>query len=100
MVTGDAGHIKMTRVFRTSIITQLNTIKKSFLADLTPNGKLTKSFIKKIEHVRFIRWHAYLSISIHLKMISIQIFYHLPVTHTENPYHPYLCDVWIRPKLA
>ena len=57
MVTGDAGHIKMTRVFRTSIITQLNTIKKSFLADLTPNGKLTKSFIKKIEHVRFIRWH-------------------------------------------
>ena len=32
---GDTGHIKMTRVFRTSIITQLNTIKKSFL---TPNG--------------------------------------------------------------
>ena len=52
---GDAGHIKMTRVFRISIITQLNTIKKSFLA---PNGKLTRIFIKKkLEHVRFIRWH-------------------------------------------
>ena len=34
---GDTGHmIKMTRVFKTSIITQLNKIKKSFL---TPNGK-------------------------------------------------------------
>ena len=43
---GDAGHIKMTSVFRTSIITQLNTFKKGFLADLTPNGKLTRSFIK------------------------------------------------------
>ena len=29
---GDTGHIKMTRVFRTSIITQLNKIKKNFLA--------------------------------------------------------------------
>ena len=26
---GDTGHIKMTRVFRTSIITQLNKIKMS-----------------------------------------------------------------------
>ena len=41
---GDTGHIKMTRVFRTSIVTQLNKIKKNFL---TPNG-LTRSFIKKI----------------------------------------------------
>ena len=41
---GDTGHIKMTRVFRTSIITQLNKIKKNFL---TPNGNLTRSFIKK-----------------------------------------------------
>ena len=31
---GDTGHIKMTRVFRTSIITQLNKIKKNFV---TPN---------------------------------------------------------------
>ena len=31
---GDTGHVKMTRVFRTSIITQLNKIKKNFL---TPN---------------------------------------------------------------
>ena len=42
---GDTGHIKMTRVFRTSIITQLNTIKKSFL---TPNSKFNQKFyIKK-----------------------------------------------------
>ena len=33
---GDTGHIKMTRVFSTSIITQLNKIKKNFL---TPNIK-------------------------------------------------------------
>ena len=51
---GDTGHIKMTRVFRTSIITQLNKIKKNFL---TP---------KKLEHVRFIRWH----ISPYLYIIS------------------------------
>ena len=38
------GHIKMTRVFRTSIITQLNKIKKNFL---TPNGKLNQKFYKK-----------------------------------------------------
>ena len=42
---GDTGHIKMTRVFRTSIITQLNKIKKNFLAT---NGKLNQKFyIKK-----------------------------------------------------
>ena len=41
---GDTGHIKMTRVFRTSIITQLNKIKKNFL---TPNGKLNQKFYKK-----------------------------------------------------
>ena len=45
---GDTGHIKMTRVFRTSIITQLNKIKKNFL---TPKVmvmvSLTRSFIKK-----------------------------------------------------
>ena len=52
---GDTGHIKMTRVFRTSIITQLNKIKKNFL---TPNGKFNQKFYKKkLEHVRFIRWH-------------------------------------------
>ena len=48
---GDTGHIKMTRVFRTSIITQLNKIKKRFL---TPNGKFNQKFNKKkLEHVRF-----------------------------------------------
>ena len=41
---GDTGHIKMTRVFRTSIITQLNKIKKNFL---TPNGKFNQKFYKK-----------------------------------------------------
>ena len=41
---GDTDHIKMTRVFRTSIITQLNKIKKNFLA---PNGKLNQKFYKK-----------------------------------------------------
>ena len=41
---GDTGHIKMTRVFRTSIITQLNKIKKNFLAT---NGKLNQKFYKK-----------------------------------------------------
>ena len=41
---GDTGHIKMTRVFRTSIITQLNKIKKNFL---TPNGKFNQKFLKK-----------------------------------------------------
>ena len=41
---GDTGHIKMTRVFRTSIITQLNKIKKRFL---TPNGKFNQKFNKK-----------------------------------------------------
>ena len=52
---GVTGHIKMTRVFRTSIITQLNKIKKNFL---TPNGKFNRKFYKKkLEHVRFIRWH-------------------------------------------
>ena len=41
----DTGHIKMTRVFRTSIITQLNKITKNFL---TPsNGKLNQKFYKK-----------------------------------------------------
>ena len=35
----DTGHIKMTRVFRTSIITQLNKIKIMV--------SLTRSFIKK-----------------------------------------------------
>ena len=35
---------KMTRVFRTSIITQLNKIKKNFL---TPNGKFHQKFYKK-----------------------------------------------------
>ena len=45
-MAGDTGHIKMTRVFRTSIITQLNNIKKNFL---TPNGKFNQKFyIKKI----------------------------------------------------
>ena len=54
---GDKGHIKMTRVFRTSIITQLNKIKKNFL---TPNGKFNQKFYKKkLEHVRFIRWHIF-----------------------------------------
>ena len=62
---GDTGHIKMTRVFRTSIITQLNKIKKNFLAH---NGKLNQKFYKKkwMEHVRFIRWH----ISPYLYIIS------------------------------
>ena len=61
---GDTGHIKMTRVFRTSIITQLNKIKKNFLA---PNGKLNQRFYKKkLEHVRFTRWH----ISPYLYIIS------------------------------
>ena len=41
---GDTGHIKMTRVFRTSIITQLNKIKKNFS---TPNGKFNQKFHKK-----------------------------------------------------
>ena len=41
---GDTGHIKMTRVFRTSIITQLNKIKKNVL---TPNGKFNQKFYKK-----------------------------------------------------
>ena len=41
---GDTSHIKITRVFRTSIITQLNKIKKNFL---TPNGKLNQKFSKK-----------------------------------------------------
>ena len=41
---GDTGHIKMTRVFRTSIITQLNKIKKNFLA---LNGKLNQKFYIK-----------------------------------------------------
>ena len=41
---GDTGHIKMTRVFRTSIITQLNKIKKNFL---TPNGNFNQKFYKK-----------------------------------------------------
>ena len=51
---GDTGHIKMTRVFRTSIITQLNKIKKNFLAPKA-NGKLNQKFYKKkLEHVRFI----------------------------------------------
>ena len=50
---GDTGHIKMTRVFRTSLITQLNKIKNRFL---TPNGKFNQKFyIKKMKHVRFIR---------------------------------------------
>ena len=54
---GDTGHIKMTRVFRTSIITQLNKIKKNFL---TPNGKFNQKFCKKkLEHVRFIRYLDY-----------------------------------------
>ena len=53
---GDTGRIKITRVFRTSIITQLNIIKKNFL---TPNGNFNQKFyIKKMEHVRFIRWHS------------------------------------------
>ena len=39
----DTGHIKMTRVFRTSIITQLNRLNRSFL---TPNVRLSRSFIK------------------------------------------------------
>ena len=61
---GDTGHIKMTRVFRTSIITQLNKIIKNFL---TPNGKFNQKFYKKkLEHVRFIRWH----ISPYLYIIS------------------------------
>ena len=61
---GDRGHIKMTRVFRTSIITQLNKIKKNFL---TPNGKFNQKFYKKnLEHVRLIRWH----ISPYLSIIS------------------------------
>ena len=38
---GDTGHIKM---FRTSIITQLNKIKRNFLA---PNGKLNQKFFLK-----------------------------------------------------
>ena len=37
--------LKMTRVFRTSIITQLNKIKKNFL---TSNGKFNQKFYKKI----------------------------------------------------
>ena len=41
---GHTGHIKVTRVFRTSIITQLNKIKKNFL---TPNGKFNQKFYKK-----------------------------------------------------
>ena len=66
---GDTGHIKMTRVFRTSIITQLNKIKKSFL---TPNGKFNQKFyIKKMEHVRFIRWH--ISVSLHIYSL-FQVF--------------------------
>ena len=61
---GDTGHIKMTRVFRTSIITQLNKIKKNFL---TPNGKFNQKFYKKkLEHVCFIRW----DISPYLYIIS------------------------------
>ena len=43
-MNGDTGHIIMTRVFRTSIITQLNKINKSFL---TPNGKFNQKFYKK-----------------------------------------------------
>ena len=61
---GDTGHIKMTRGFRTSIITQLHKIKKNFL---TPNGKFNQKFYKKkMEHVRFIIWH----ISPYLYIIS------------------------------
>ena len=57
----DTGHIKMTRVFRTSIITQLNKIKKNTY------GKFKQKFYKKkLEHVRFIRWH----ISPYLYIIS------------------------------
>ena len=41
---GDTSHIKMTRVFRTSIITQLNKIKKSFL---TPNDRFNQKFYIK-----------------------------------------------------
>ena len=40
---GDTGHIKMTGVFRTSIITQLSKIQKSFL---TLNGKFNQKFYK------------------------------------------------------
>ena len=62
---GDTGHIKMTRVFRTSMITKLNKIKKS---SLTHNGKFNQKFYPppKIEHDRFIRWH----ISPYLYIIS------------------------------
>ena len=62
---GDTGHIKMTRVFRTSIITQLNKIKKRFL---TPNGKFNQKFNKKKNWnmFAFIRWH----ISPYLYIIS------------------------------
>ena len=44
---GETGHIKMTRVFRTSIITQLNKITKNFLTPNRPNGKLNQKFYKK-----------------------------------------------------
>ena len=65
---GDTGHIKMTRVFRTSIITQLNKIKRNFL---TLNGKFNQKFyIKKLEHVRFVRWH----ISPYLYYTLFQVF--------------------------
>ena len=65
---GDTGHIKMTRVFRTSIITQLNKIKRNFL---TPNGKFNQKFYKKkLKHVRFVRWH----ISPYLYYTLFQVF--------------------------
>ena len=60
---GDTGHIKMTRVFRTSrsIITQLNKIKKNIL---TANGKLNQKFYEKIGTCSLYKM-AYLFISIH-----------------------------------
>ena len=64
---GDAGHIKMTRVFRTSIFTQLNTIKTSFLTDLTPNGKF--NILRKKKKIKIIL----------MKCIVLSIIYYIQI---------------------
>ena len=73
---GDTGHIKMTRVFRTSIITQLNKIKKNFL---TPNGKFNQKFYKK-------NWNMFAlldGISLHM---TISIHYFRCLVHNLKSY--------------
>ena len=108
-IDNDTGHIKITRVFRASIITQLNRIHRSFLTLNEAYISLTRSVIKKY-------WNMFTlsdDISLHIYtlfqefmynflilMISISIFHDFPVTHSEDSYHHCLCDIWIRFKLA